>query len=62
MPCDELGNDITEDTPPAPAPPPLEGWFPFRDEQAFELADLLFRRTQMPAGSNRRPTGSMGSS
>ena len=49
MPCDGLGNDITQDTPTAPALPPLEGWFPFHDEQAFKLADLLFRRTQMPA-------------
>jgi len=49
MPCDGLGNDITQGTPPAPAPPPLEGWFPLCDEQAFELADLLFRCTQMLA-------------
>ncbi|KAF8875365.1 hypothetical protein BD779DRAFT_1613432 [Infundibulicybe gibba] len=51
-PCDRYGNTLPEGSPP---PPPLEysplpnDFTPYNNQAEFELADLLYRRTQMPA-------------
>jgi hypothetical protein len=49
-PCDEYGNFLPDGTPPPPwndsAP---DDYGSFESRASFELADLLFRRTQMPA-------------
>lgn len=50
-PCDKYGNNLAPDTPP---PPCHEGkspgdWTPYRNRTEYELADFLFRKTQMSA-------------
>ena len=54
-PCDEDGNDLLPGTPPPPpSPPPVDEtgqplpFFPYRDREEFKLANLLFKRNQMP--------------
>ncbi len=49
-PCDSEGNILQDGTPPLPfiyRPP--DDFTPFEDRASFELADLLYRRNQMPA-------------
>ncbi|OBZ65559.1 hypothetical protein A0H81_14416 [Grifola frondosa] len=49
-PCDENGNYLPPGTPPTPPPTPsADDWTPYRSRTEFETADLLYRRTQMPA-------------
>lgn len=49
-PCDIDGNDLApEQTPSSPNSPAQNPWTPFAGRSHFELADLLFRRNQMPA-------------
>lgn len=51
-PCDAAGNAVPPDTPPPSreneAP---DSWTPYNNRSEFELADLLFTRTQMPASA-----------
>ena len=48
-PCDLQGNYLPEGTPPPPWDhlPPGD-WSPYESRTSFELADLLYRRDQMP--------------
>ena len=47
-PCDVEGNFLPEGTPPAPTENRVPGdWTPFNSRDEFELADLLFTRTEM---------------
>ena len=47
-PCDTEGNFLPEGTPPAQAEGRVPGnWSPFNSRDEFELADLLFTRTEM---------------
>jgi len=48
-PCDPQGNYLPEGTLPPPwdHPPPGD-WSPYESRASFELADLLYRRDQMP--------------
>ncbi|KAG6824706.1 hypothetical protein H0H92_006093, partial [Tricholoma furcatifolium] len=50
LPCDAEGNFLPDAAPPPPFvdPPPID-WAPYEDRSQFELADLLFRRTEMAA-------------
>ncbi|KAF8868321.1 hypothetical protein BD779DRAFT_1684189 [Infundibulicybe gibba] len=50
-PCDRYGNTLPEGSPPPPPEysPPLNDFTPYNNRAEFELADLLYRRTQMPA-------------
>ncbi|KAL6299566.1 hypothetical protein BKA93DRAFT_742140 [Sparassis latifolia] len=49
-PCDEQGNSLPPDTPPAPQEgPAANDWSPFRDRIEFELAEFLYTREQMSA-------------
>ena len=47
MPCDSEGNFLPPNTPPPPPPAPSNDWFPYRDQQQFELADFLYHRNEM---------------
>ncbi|KAG6825100.1 hypothetical protein H0H92_004703 [Tricholoma furcatifolium] len=50
LPCDAQGNFLPEGSPPPPWNDPLPtDWTPYEDRSQFELADLLFRRTEMAA-------------
>ena len=50
LPCDKDGNYLPEGTPPPPWDyPASDDFFPYDDRASFELADLLYRRNQMPA-------------
>jgi hypothetical protein len=47
-PCDVEGNFLPEGTPPTPTESRVPGdWSPFNFRDEFELADLLFTRTEM---------------
>ncbi|KAI0054565.1 hypothetical protein BV25DRAFT_1910247 [Artomyces pyxidatus] len=52
-PCDQQSNDLPPNTAsPAYVSPTganADNWAPFSDRPAFEIADLLYHRTQMPA-------------
>lgn len=49
--CDEDGNNIPLDTPPPPrgSEKGSDDWTPYNNRIQFELADFLFRKTQMSA-------------
>jgi len=50
-PCDEEGNFLPEGTPPGCVESRVPGdWSPFNSRDEFELADLLFTRTEMSRG------------
>ena len=50
-PCDSEGNFLPEGTPPSSAEGRALGdWAPFNSRDEFELADLLFTRTEMSRG------------
>jgi hypothetical protein len=52
LPCDIDGEFLPEGAPPPPRDdPPPNDFSPFENRIAFELADLLFRREQMPANN-----------
>jgi Plavaka transposase len=51
--CDEIGNGLPPDNPPAPRDSDTKGpndWTPYSNRLQFEVADFLFRRNQMSAG------------
>ena len=50
--CDENGNDLPPDVPPAPngSDKGPNDWAPYDSRLQFEVADFLFRRNQMSAG------------
>lgn len=48
LPCDEQGAFLPPDTPPKPKVASPDDWSPFNNRVEFELADLLYRRNQMP--------------
>ena len=50
--CDESGNVLPPDTPPAPhdSDKGPDDWTPYDNRLQFEVADFLFRRNQMSAG------------
>ena len=50
--CDENGNALPPDIPPAPhdSDKGPNDWTPYDDRIQFEVADFLFRRNQMSAG------------
>ncbi|KAJ7137438.1 hypothetical protein C8R43DRAFT_1097904 [Mycena crocata] len=51
-PCDRDGNFLLPNTPPPPKDRPPHGDFtPYASREDFELADLLYRRVQIPAGA-----------
>ena len=50
MPCDADGRFLHSDAPPPPISSSIGDWTPYRNQQEFELADLLYRRTEMPQG------------
>ncbi|PBK83357.1 hypothetical protein ARMGADRAFT_1055759 [Armillaria gallica] len=55
-PCDSEGNILQDGTPPPLfiyGPP--DDFMPFEDCASFELADLLYRRNQMPANMDSSP-------
>ena len=51
-PCNADGQDLPPNS--APSPPadgdPDKPWYPFNSRAQFELADLVYRRDEMPAG------------
>ncbi|PSR76356.1 hypothetical protein PHLCEN_2v8496 [Hermanssonia centrifuga] len=50
-PCNAKGEYLPEKSPPpARAHPAMNDWSPFRDRVEFETAELLYKRSQMPAG------------
>jgi Plavaka transposase len=50
QPCDADGNDLPDDSPPAPdTQQPPDNYFPFGSRREFELADFLYRKEQMSA-------------
>ncbi|KAI0652180.1 hypothetical protein C8Q79DRAFT_898811 [Trametes meyenii] len=52
LPCDSQGNQLPAGAKPPPAPVRSQSdWTPYRDRVAFELADLLYRKEQMPASN-----------
>lgn len=52
MPCDINGEFLPEGAPPPPRDDlPPNDFFPFDNRIAFEFADLIFRREQMPANN-----------
>ncbi|THU79867.1 hypothetical protein K435DRAFT_696868 [Dendrothele bispora CBS 962.96] len=49
-PCDRHGKYLPPGASPTPfEDPPNNDWYPYEKRTSFELADLLFRREQMPA-------------
>ncbi|KAJ2999601.1 hypothetical protein NUW54_g6911 [Trametes sanguinea] len=51
-PCDSSGHTLPENAPARPPPTrDASDWTPYADHVAFELADLLYRREQMPASN-----------
>lgn len=48
MPCNAAGEFIPPDTPPPNISASTQDWSPYRNLLEFRLADLLFRRTEMP--------------
>ena len=50
--CDEHGNDLPPDTPPAPRPSDRgpDDWTPYNNRVEFEAADFIYRRNQMSGG------------
>ncbi|KAJ6548027.1 hypothetical protein B0H10DRAFT_2383376 [Mycena sp. CBHHK59/15] len=51
-PCDRDGNFLLPNTPPpSRAHPPADDFTPYTDRLDFDLADLLYRRVQMPASA-----------
>ena len=47
-PCDKNGTFISPGTPPNPLPPKSkEDWSPFASRAGFELAELLYKKTEM---------------
>ncbi|KAJ6596700.1 hypothetical protein B0H10DRAFT_1959968 [Mycena sp. CBHHK59/15] len=51
-PCDRNGNFLPPNTPPTPQErPPIDDFGPYASRADFELADLLYRRVQMSAGT-----------
>ncbi|KAJ7115096.1 hypothetical protein C8R43DRAFT_902897 [Mycena crocata] len=51
-PCDRDGNFLLPNTPPPPRErPPPDDFYPYASREDFELADLLYRRMQVPAGA-----------
>ncbi|KAL7278946.1 hypothetical protein ACG7TL_006778 [Trametes sanguinea] len=51
-PCDSSGRTLPENAPARPPPTrDASDWTPYADRVAFELADLLYRREQMPASN-----------
>jgi hypothetical protein len=49
QPCDLEGNYLPDGSPPPSWDHPLpDDWSPYADRSSFELADLLYRRDQMP--------------
>lgn len=53
QPCDRHGNDLLPDAPPPPNAKQrkTDDWSPYGNRIEFELADFLFKRTQISAGS-----------
>lgn len=47
-PCDQAGNFLPEGSPPPPKENRPADWFPFESRIQFEVADLIYRRNQMP--------------
>ncbi|KAF4578381.1 hypothetical protein EYR36_000188 [Pleurotus pulmonarius] len=51
-PCDLDGNPLPPGVPPIPKQAPKDNdWAPFAHRQQFEIADLVFRKVEMSAGS-----------
>ncbi|KAG6896459.1 hypothetical protein C0992_008142 [Termitomyces sp. T32_za158] len=50
LPCNADGHFLPESTPPPPTDDPSpDDFFPFEDRHQFELADILFRQSEMAA-------------
>jgi len=50
-PCDRAGHYLPPDSPPPPNPSPLpDDYSPYESRAAFQLAEFLYSREQMPAG------------
>jgi hypothetical protein len=52
IPCDSEGYDLPPNAPPPPTEPAdTNDYFPFKNEEEFQLANFLFSRVQMSAGN-----------
>jgi hypothetical protein len=52
VPCDDEGYDLPPNAPPPPPEPKdPNDYFPFANEEEFQLADFMFSRVQMSAGN-----------
>ncbi len=47
-PCDKDGNFLPDGSPPPPKVARPGDWFPFDNRVQFEVADIIYRRNQMP--------------